>query len=74
MVENWLLTTAGVAIGAFLAFGFGQWLSALYSLPPLDWTYVAIGIVLMWIVGQLAVVIPARRAAAIPPATATRTV
>jgi len=74
MVENWLLTTAGVAIGAFLAFAFGQWLSSLYSLPPLNWTYVAIGIVLMWIVGQLAVVIPARRAAAIPPATATRTV
>lgn len=74
MVENWLLTTAGVAIGAFLSFAFGQWLSALYSLPPLDWTYVATGIVSMWIVGQLAVVIPARRAAAIPPATATRTV
>jgi putative ABC transport system permease protein len=74
MVENWLLTTAGVAIGAFLAFAFGQWLSALYSLPPLNWAYVGVGIVLMWIVGQLAVVIPARRAAAIPPATATRTV
>jgi putative ABC transport system permease protein len=74
MVENWLLTTAGVAMGAFLSFAFGHWLSVLYSLPPLSWTYVVGGIVMMWIVGQLAVVIPARRAAAIPPAIATRTV
>ena len=74
MVENWLLTTAGVAMGAFLSFGFGHWLSTLYSLPPLNWTYVAAGIVSMWVVGQLAVIVPARRAAAIPPAIATRTV
>ncbi len=74
MVENWLLTTAGVAMGAFLSFAFGQWLSVLYSLPPLNWMYVAVGIVAMWLVGQLAVIIPARRAAAIPPAIATRTV
>jgi len=74
MVENWLLTTAGVAIGALLAFGFGQWLSAMYSLPRLDPMYVVLGMVLLWVLGQLAVFIPARRAAAIPPAIATRTV
>lgn len=74
MVENWLLTTGGVLIGAVLAFGFGQWLSAEYSLPRLQPMYVGAGIVLLWILGQLAVFVPARRAAAIPPAIATRTV
>ena len=74
MVENWLLTTAGVAIGALLAFGFGRLLSAMYSLPRLDPLYVVGGMLLLWVLGQLAVFIPARRAAAIPPAIATRTV
>lgn len=74
MIENWLLTTMGVAAGALLAFLFGYWLSAQYSLPRLQPTYVVAGVVLLWILGQLAVFIPARRAAAIPPAAATRTV
>lgn len=74
MLENWLLTTAGVILGAILAFAFGQWLSSAYSLPRLEPLYVAAGIVLLWILGQLAVYVPARRAAAIPPAVATRTV
>jgi putative ABC transport system permease protein len=74
MVENWLLTTGGVVMGAILAFAFGQWLSSEYSLPRLEPIYVAAGVVLLWILGQLAVFVPARRAAAIPPAIATRTV
>ena len=36
MVENWLLTTGGVIVGAILAFAFGQWLSAAYALPRLE--------------------------------------
>jgi len=74
MIENWLLTTAGVAAGSVLAFAFGFWLSAEYSLPRLQPVYVVAGVVALWILGQLAVFVPARRAAAIPPATATRTV
>jgi putative ABC transport system permease protein len=63
-----------VFLGAILAFAFGQWLSSAYSLPRLEPMYVASGIVLLWILGQLAVYVPARRAASIPPAIATRTV
>lgn len=74
MVENWLLTTAGAAVGSVLAFAFGQWLSSAYSLPRLEPAYVIAGVVLLLILGQLAVFVPARRAAAIPPAIATRTV
>ena len=36
--------------------------------------YLPIGAVLLWALGQLAVYAPARRAASIPPATATRSV
>ena len=74
MVENWLLTTGGVIVGAILAFAFGMWLSEAYALPRLEPAYVAGGVVLLLLLGQLAVFIPARRAAAIPPAIATRTV
>jgi putative ABC transport system permease protein len=74
MVENWLLTTGGIAIGTILAFAFGQWLSSAYSLPRLPPVYVAGCGIVLWVLGQLAAFLPARRAAAIPPAIATRTV
>ncbi len=74
MLENWLLTTGGVVAGSILAFVFGQWLSSAYSLPRLPPMYVIGGVVLLWVLGQLAAFVPARRAAAIPPALATRTV
>lgn len=74
MLENWLLTTVGLFVGTVMAFAFGQWLSSAYSLPRLEPIYVIVGVVLLWILGQVAVYVPARRAAAIPPAIATRTV
>ena len=67
MLENWLLTTGGVAAGAVLAFAFGQWLSSAYSLPRLPPVYVVGGVIVLWVLGQLAAFLPARRAAAIPP-------
>ena len=74
MLENWLLTTGGVVAGSILAFAFGQWLSSAYSLPRLPPLYVGGGVLVLWVLGQLAAFLPARRAAAIPPAIATRTV
>jgi len=74
MVENWLLTTGGIVAGSVLAFAFGQWLSSAYSLPRLPPSYVVGGVIVLWVLGQLAAFLPARRAAAIPPAVATRTV
>jgi len=74
MVENWLLTSAGLLVGTLLAFGFGHWLSTEYALPRLQPWYVIGGMLSLWLLGQIAVFMPARRAAAIPPAIATRTV
>jgi len=45
-----------------------------FELPRLDWRYIPAGIIMLWLVGQVAAVAPARRAAAIEPALATRSV
>jgi len=74
MLENWLLTTAGLLVGSVLAFAAGHWLSAAYSLPRLEPGFVLGVVGFLWLLGQLAVLLPARRAASIPPAVATRTV
>lgn len=74
MVENWLITTTGVIVGCALALGVGYWLSVEYELPRLDVYYLVGGVLALWALGQLAAWQPARRAARIPPAVATRTV
>ena len=74
MIENGLLTIIGVAAGAALSFVFSYWLSNAFELPPLKLSFVLWGIMVLLVLGQIAVFIPARRAAAIPPAVATRTV
>ncbi len=74
LVENGLLAFGGSIVGGLLAYGASGWLSRAFQQPPLPLLYVlatAIGILLL---GQLAVLWPAYRAAAIDPAIATRTV
>lgn len=74
LVENGLITSAGVLIGCALALGAGYWLSLQYALPRLNLYYLVGGVLLLWALGQLAAWQPARRAAAISPSVATRTV
>jgi putative ABC transport system permease protein len=74
LVENALITTAGVVAGCLLALGVGYWLSVQYALPRLDLYYLVGGVLLLWAVSQLAAWQPARRAATVPPSVATRTV
>jgi putative ABC transport system permease protein len=70
--ENFLLVTVGIAIGMLLAFGLNQLLMAKAELPRLPLYYLPFGAVALWLLGQCAVLWPARRAAAVPPAIATR--
>ncbi|MBA3564024.1 MAG: FtsX-like permease family protein [Gammaproteobacteria bacterium] len=74
MVENWMITTAGVMAGTVLAFAVNYWLVTSYSLEKLNPLYVPVGILCLWALGLLAAYGPARRAAAISPSVATRTV
>jgi len=72
--ENFILATAGIALGMLLAFGVNQLLMSRYELPRLPWLYLPIGALVLWALGQIAVFGPARRAASVPPAVATRSV
>ena len=72
--ENFLLATVGIVLGMLLAYSINQLLMAKYELPRLPLYYLPIGALALWLLGQLAVFGPARRAAAVPPAVATRSV
>jgi putative ABC transport system permease protein len=49
-------------------------LMKLYELPRLPWLYLPAAAIALWLLGQLAVLGPALRAAAVPPVVATRSV
>ncbi|MBO9875630.1 MULTISPECIES: ABC transporter permease [Xanthomonas] len=70
--ENLLIVGAGALLGAVLAYVMNQWLMQRFELERLSSPTVLTGIVAVWLLGQLAVLGPALRAAAVPPATATR--
>ena len=72
-VENFLLATAGIVLGMFLAYGGNLLLMKQFELDRLPLGYLPAGAALLWIIGQLAVLGPALRAASIPPVIATRT-
>jgi len=74
LVENWLVTSAGVALGCILALVGGYVLSKQYGLERLDLYYLVSGVAGLWVVGQLAAWQPSRRAAKVSPAMATRNV
>lgn len=74
MLENWLITTAGATFGIVLTVAVAYWLEVSYQLPRLDWRYVPAGITALWVLSSLAAMEPARRAASVPPAVATRNI
>ena len=74
LVENWMVTTAGVVAGCGAALAVGYWISVEYELPRLDLYYLVGGVLAIWLIGLAAALQPARRASAISPAVASRTV
>ncbi len=74
ITENILITTVGVASGLVLAVGLNQLLVAKFELAKLPISYLAVGSVIFFILGVVAAYAPARRAASISPALATRSV
>jgi putative ABC transport system permease protein len=75
LTENFLITTGGLILGAFLTYALSLWLMThAQEGKLLPWYYVPIGFVCLWLLGQIAVLGPATRAARVPPAVATRSV
>jgi putative ABC transport system permease protein len=72
--ENLLLATIGIVLGMALAYAINLFLMLHYELPRLPAIYFPVGAIALWLIGQLAVLGPALRAAAVPPVVATRSV
>lgn len=72
ITENVMITSLGIFCGIALAVGLNQLLVSKLELTKLPISYLLGGSVIFWILGIIAVVGPAARAAAISPATATR--
>lgn len=70
--ENLLLSSAGIVLGMLGAYGISLLLMRHYELPRLPWHYLPLGALALWALGQIAVLAPARRAAALPPVAALR--
>jgi putative ABC transport system permease protein len=71
-LENLLIAGGGVVGGTLLAFGLNAWLMTHYEMAHLPLIYVATGAVAMLVLGQAAVLVPARRASHVSPVVATR--
>jgi putative ABC transport system permease protein len=73
LVENVMITTGGVLAGVVLALVINGLLVSALEIPRLPPVYIGVTMAAMWLLGLLAVLGPAWRAAAVPPAIATRT-
>ena len=73
-LENLLVAGGGSVAGALFAFGLNAWLMTHYEMTRLPVPCVALGILVMLVLGQAAVLVPARRASRVPPVVATRSV
>ncbi|GGA08576.1 ABC transporter permease [Dyella caseinilytica] len=72
--ENFLLSTAGVVLGIVFAIAINIYLMRYFELARMPWYYLGGGAVALWLLGQLSVLWPALRAAAVPPVVATRSI
>ncbi len=72
--ENFLIVTMGIVIGVLLAYLLNLVLMKVYEVTHLPLAYLLVSAVVLWLLGQLAVLGPALRAAAVPPVVATRSV
>jgi putative ABC transport system permease protein len=70
--ENFLIAAAGAALGAALAVTLNLWMVSSFEMQRMHPAYALVGALVVLLLGQLAVLWPALRAASIPPALATR--
>ncbi|WP_426700705.1 ABC transporter permease [Rhodanobacter sp. Col0626] len=73
-IENLMIAGAGVVLGIVMAIGLNMWLMTQYEMARIPALYVIAGVLVMLVLGQAAVFVPARRASNVPPVVATRAV
>ena len=74
LVENWLITTIGLSVGIVLTVLLNMYLVEHFEMPKLGDGFLPVGLIAIWVLGLLAALGPARKAARVSPAVATRTV
>lgn len=74
LLENWMVTSFGVALGIALAYGLNFGIVTWVAGAKLSPATVAAGAVALWIIGLGAALGPALRGARVAPAIATRNV
>jgi putative ABC transport system permease protein len=74
LLENWLITTAGLIIGTILTILLNYVLAQYAEAPKIDWVLMAGGATVLWAAGLLAALFPALRATTVTPEIATRSV
>lgn len=72
LLENWIVTNAGLILGVAAAYGLNVLLVTKAAGAKLDWRFVAAAVVLLWLQGIVATLIPAMRATRFSPVIATR--
>ena len=72
MLENFMISTVGIVVGGILAVALNMFMVNAFGLTPLSWYVIPLAMLILWVVGQVAVAGPARRASEISPAIATR--
>lgn len=72
LLENFLVSSVGIATGGVLAVGLNIFMVQAFALTPMAWYIVPLAMFVLWVVGQVAVAGPARKASGISPAIATR--
>ncbi|MEZ5333427.1 MAG: FtsX-like permease family protein [Thermoanaerobaculia bacterium] len=74
LVENWMITGMGLAVGVALAYGLNFLLTHVADAPKMPWALIVGGMAMLWVTGILAALVPAWRATQVAPEVATRTI
>ncbi|WP_329741145.1 ABC transporter permease [Dyella sp. A6] len=73
LTENFMISLAGVALGTVLALAFNLWMVTHFAMDHMSLAYIGVGVLVLLLLGQGAVLAPALRASRVSPIEATRT-
>jgi putative ABC transport system permease protein len=74
LVETWIITGFGLAMGLILSYGLNYLLAGIADASRLEWRLLAVGMLLFWGMGLVAALLPALRGTTVSPVVATQTV